>query len=340
MNAKNHIDSLDILRGLAIFMVVWGHLIDNNNILYRYLNNLHLPLFFVISGFLLASSLSRHTCEYVLTSKFFHLFIPFLSWSMVDVILKITISIMCDSFSLNTVCMILSEVFIYANSAWFLWILFLGCCLIILYERINKNKYLFWIFIFCIYLFLPNDILKLGKLKIMFPIFFLGIWVYKNHSEKWMKNIFFKIAGFICSIFFLVSLYFIYDKDTFINFTEFQIPVFSKDALWYLYFWSIQFSGLFFSICVLHPILKKFHLKKMFKIAGIYSLDIYMQHLFLVNYIINISTRNIYLKQLSIIIYTISITAFCIFISKYILHKIRLYRIFMIGKEYIHVKEQ
>lgn len=45
MNAKNHIDSLDILRGLAIFMVVWGHLIDNNNILYRYLNNLHLPLF-------------------------------------------------------------------------------------------------------------------------------------------------------------------------------------------------------------------------------------------------------------------------------------------------------
>ena len=80
---SNHYEILDILKGIAIFMVVWGHLIDNENILYRYLNNLHLPLFFGISGFLLANSLTKYSCKVIFIKKLKRLLLPFFSWSVV-----------------------------------------------------------------------------------------------------------------------------------------------------------------------------------------------------------------------------------------------------------------
>ena len=91
LEVKKRYDSLDILKGISIFMVVWGHLIDSENILFRYLNNIHLPVFFIISGYLLAGSLSRYPCECVFKKKFLHLFIPFLSWSIVSLMLKAAI---------------------------------------------------------------------------------------------------------------------------------------------------------------------------------------------------------------------------------------------------------
>lgn len=330
---KNHYDSLDILRGMAIFMVVCGHLIDNKDILFRYLNNLHLPLFFVISGYLLSRSLSRHSCEYVFKKKIFHLFIPFLSWSTVALILKAIILMQSNEFSIKKIYMIFLDVIIYANSAWFLLTLFFGSCLLILYEKLKGKRYLFWIFIFFIYFFLPNNILKFGKLKIMFPIFFIGFWLEKKSGEYWLKNIYLKIGGIIFSIFFLTSLYFIYDKKMYIAFTEFNIPLFSKDDFWYLYYWFIQFLGLFFSVYILYPFFRKLYLSKFFKIAGVYSMDIYMQHLFFVNYVIKIHNDGIISKHFTIILYATTITIFCIFISKYILHKILFYRFFMLGQE-------
>lgn len=202
LEVKKRYDSLDILKGISIFMVVWGHLIDSENILFRYLNNIHLPVFFIISGYLLAGSLSRYPCECVFKKKFLHLFIPFLSWSIVSLMLKAAIKIKSNSLSLKMFCTIFSEVFIYANSAWFLWILFLGSCLVIFYEKINKRKYLFWLFILGMYLTVPNDILKLGKLKIMFPIFFLGFLINKKNGERWLNNKIFRGGNYFQRMYF------------------------------------------------------------------------------------------------------------------------------------------
>lgn len=328
-------ESIDLLRGFAIFLVVWGHLIESSSILYRYINNLHLPLFFIISGFLLGRSLSNHSRGIILKKKFYRLYIPFLSWSFIAFASKALFAIIHKHFSYESFYEMFYSVFIQAKSVWFLEILFWGSCLIIFYSKISDNKIgkmFFIILILCIYIFLPNDIMSLGKLKVMFPVFFFGFWIYNKNLYSLFLTSYFKRFGIFLGVTFACLLYFLYDYEMYVRFTEFDISILEIGILWYLYFTVIQLLGIFFSIYIILPLLKKIHL---FKIIGKYSLDIYVQHMFFINYIIKIFSNHfttILFEELFIILCAVLITLFCTFISKNILHKIRIYRLFMIGE--------
>ena len=56
MNTKNRIADLDILKGIAIFLVVMGHVIGmcirgiDSCIAFKIIEQLHMPIFFFISG--------------------------------------------------------------------------------------------------------------------------------------------------------------------------------------------------------------------------------------------------------------------------------------------------
>jgi len=254
---SNHYEILDILKGIAIFMVVWGHLIDNENILYRYLNNLHLPLFFGISGFLLANSLTKYSCKVIFIKKLKRLLLPFFSWSVVALISKTIIAILQNrNLTFTFFQELLVDVFIEVNSVWFLWVLFLGTCTILFMEKWKYKKIGFLILISGL-IFLPNNIFKLGKLKIMFPIFYLGYFLFQKKDLFLTKINSLKNKGAVIGVCFLLLLYFIYNKEMFIAFTEFNIAIFSSDALWYLYYWFIQFCGIFFSACIIYRLIKK-----------------------------------------------------------------------------------
>lgn len=66
-----------------------------------------------------------------------------------------------------------------------------------LFQTIIKNLGLL---ILGTYIFLPNDILKIGKLKIMFPIFFLCFWLNHKNKMVYIKNIFRNFRGGIIAI--------------------------------------------------------------------------------------------------------------------------------------------
>ena len=51
---KNRIEWIDAARGLAVLLVIWGH-IDNGSILTKSFYCFHIPLLFWISGFLFSS---------------------------------------------------------------------------------------------------------------------------------------------------------------------------------------------------------------------------------------------------------------------------------------------
>lgn len=51
MREKGRNDKVDILRGLLIILVVMGHF--NNGIVHDIIFLFHMPLFFVLSGYLL-----------------------------------------------------------------------------------------------------------------------------------------------------------------------------------------------------------------------------------------------------------------------------------------------
>lgn len=331
---ERYLTQLDALRGMATFLVVWGHLIDNNSILFRYINNLHLPLFFVISGYLLSNSVIKYDIKALMMRKIYRLLLPFITWSGVALLAQIISAVLKNEFDVAFFINSFKNTFLYANSAWFLLVLFLGTVLILIYERSN-NKVVFWGFMILIYLFFPNDILKLGKLKIMFPIFCSGYFIHKNQLEMRLGDFLAKRhCGQIIGIMFLVLLYFKYDKTLYIEFTEFLIPLVDLNVKYYLYFWCIQLMGLCFNIYILHPLLCKLHLVKLLNITSIYSMDIYMQHMFLVKYLVLLPSgyfQNYFLLQASYFLYSIVIIGCCIGISKYLLYKIGLYRFFMKG---------
>lgn len=43
--------SFDILKGMAIILVVVGHAIDDTCLLWRVITSVHMPLFFLVSGY-------------------------------------------------------------------------------------------------------------------------------------------------------------------------------------------------------------------------------------------------------------------------------------------------
>ena len=85
---KERILSLDIIKCLAIFLVLWGHAIQHllqspaqDNYLFRFISAFHMPLFMSIAGFF-AVNAHRHPPFRFLFKKGFELLLPAISMSV------------------------------------------------------------------------------------------------------------------------------------------------------------------------------------------------------------------------------------------------------------------
>ncbi|WP_042330692.1 acyltransferase family protein [Desulfosporosinus orientis] len=85
---------IDILKGIGIFLVVWGHsnllLTSFNDFSYitKYIYSFHMPLFFFISGYLNAL-VKNKSFRQLITRKTNTLIIPYLSFSIITVLIDI-----------------------------------------------------------------------------------------------------------------------------------------------------------------------------------------------------------------------------------------------------------
>lgn len=83
------LEYIDNLKGLAILMVVIGHVIqflyspDNfdSNIVFRVIYSFHMPLFFILSGFVTTFAMEPETNIGIkIRKRFVQLIIPFIFW--------------------------------------------------------------------------------------------------------------------------------------------------------------------------------------------------------------------------------------------------------------------
>lgn len=79
--AEKRLNYVDMTRGLAIILVVFAHA-EIPKLLISYIYSFHMPLFFIISGFLLPHSLLKNKGDYV-KNKFKRLVIPYFIFSLV-----------------------------------------------------------------------------------------------------------------------------------------------------------------------------------------------------------------------------------------------------------------
>ena len=174
----------DLLKLYAIFLVIWGHIIQYflssvfyDEPVYRFIYSFHMPLFMMISGFFSYSSMSLKW-NYFIKKKIVQLLLPSFSWGIILWIWHLYYSFLNE----NVDCSLHHLIQILFFDFWFLKSCFL--CYLLAYFGVNyvKGNYT-WIIVTIVFsLFFPYY-----QMWIMYPCFIIGQLLKKN-------------AGFICSI--------------------------------------------------------------------------------------------------------------------------------------------
>jgi fucose 4-O-acetylase-like acetyltransferase len=183
---------LDYLKGIAIFLVVWGHSIQHlntgietsKNELFMFIYSFHMPLFMTISGYLFAFSKKRKIFEMMVKIKSKQLLLPMLYWAVPMVFLLFYKEFLSGDFVQSAIYFIKSYISILPYYLWFLWALFVISILVSLVANKFKDKVTIHILVFILLLCL-TDRFGLMYMKFMYPYFLFG-YFYNLYREKFI----------------------------------------------------------------------------------------------------------------------------------------------------------
>ena len=169
----------DIIKGVAIFLVVLGHSLQyfyidsaysNTDFLFNFIYSFHMPLFMVVSGYFAYSSFSKPIYE-VFKKKFIQIMIPNVTWSLLTSIL-VYLNNPSKSFSF-------SLGYWYLNALWRCYVIFgIGNSLRL------KCSWLVYPYILMVYAF--GELLNISHLISMLPFFGIGLLIRKY--TKFLEN--------------------------------------------------------------------------------------------------------------------------------------------------------
>jgi fucose 4-O-acetylase-like acetyltransferase len=197
-NSKMRSIHVDMLKGLAIALVVLGHGVQTNignfdqNLLFRIIYSFHMPLFMFLSGYITWLKRAQiRTVEY-LSSRFLRLVVPFMAWYMLGYLLS-GIYARLDFLAYLRELINSPEL-----GLWFLWTLFLCSCLLYLallvMRKFNADKFSDYLLVGCaIFIkYIPLNIFGFYLVKWYFMFFVIGYLVSKHIAliKKWKNKIY------------------------------------------------------------------------------------------------------------------------------------------------------
>lgn len=191
-------NSIDCLRGWAIFLVVWGHSIqyfgEGLDVLSQPIGKLiymfHMPLFFFISGYF-PRSMEHDSWIFFIKKKLLRLVVPTIIWAAIGFILIILITLPSWSFLIFIKKLLGSLVFSYWFINVLLMCLFYGKFLNSFSSKLRLPKYYVLlggtIFLF----FIPEVSILSSNIKSMkcfFPFFALGWMTKEKHLFEYFYS--------------------------------------------------------------------------------------------------------------------------------------------------------
>ena len=207
-------NEINILRGIAFFLVLFGHSFPDSA--YGYINaytefarefiySFHMPLFFIISGFCMAPLLSEKqvSIKAELIKRCKRLLIPYLFYSYIAIIPKLIFSsYMYIEFEPKVIWTTLLGKST-SGTLWYLWNLFMINMLFLLISRLTSSRRLWLLISFGLYAI--NLFFQLSYFdKVMeYSVFYvLGIFLstYFTAVKKWIEN-----KGILMLIFMLID---------------------------------------------------------------------------------------------------------------------------------------
>ncbi len=197
-------EALDFMKGIGIFLVVLGHCFTSEirqtyypiNISYIIIYTFHMPVFFIISGYLQGvRSYDKKKFGKHAISKFEKLFVPYIYWSLLlyvflyvlqfKSLIKIPVTI-----SLNPVTLI-KDILLFkveqGNVLWFVYILFILSVLSYIINCFIYKKRIHAAFLILLFLaslnanaFLPNDYFVIKRVLVMWIYYESGAFIGRH----------------------------------------------------------------------------------------------------------------------------------------------------------------
>lgn len=171
---------LDSLKGILIILVVLGHAIQGFladyqlDVLFRVIYSFHMPLFFLISGFL---TFKEHYDSTLIKKRFVQCIIPFVTWAFLSPVLKNGV-IDLDQ-TVKALC--------YPdNGLWFLYNLFFYCAIVNITEKLSgvvkvRQEYVLLAAFVLLYALMAvfHTLFNITQICWYFPFFAMGYYMRK-----------------------------------------------------------------------------------------------------------------------------------------------------------------
>lgn len=211
---KNYID---VLKGIGIFFVVFGH-VTHSAVLREYIWGFHMPLFFLISGFLFNNKKHLHFNKFFL-SRMKSIYLPYVFFFLITFLYWVVIERKFRGGEYSIQHQFLGLIYgtyegYHLNFNGALW--FLPCLFSVelMFYYVSKIQNKFGVFSFILFFFIMGSVIKYFDLNVLplgihtafFGIVFFGIGFISKSLEKELSrlSLIYKMFLMVCCIFFQV----------------------------------------------------------------------------------------------------------------------------------------
>ena len=285
MMTKERIFLIDALKGLAILLVVLGHSFQGNlihfddHVVFNVIYSFHMPLFMFLAGLVAVYLIETPVSSY-LKKKVLALVVPFISWYALDYLVT-------GAYHSIAVPTYIARVIASPDwGLWFLWVLFLNYCLLVLSVKMEKGLGIYAFLVsFLLVLWCPVGILQIWTLRKFFFYFALGylFMKYRNILNEYFPQILYSWIKYSAIIIFPLLAFqwhmrkgFAFAPDVRNLFSGIGIQFLSE---YFLYTCSIAvaISGIVCSYLFIDAIRNIFIFRYLCLLGG-FTLDIYVSH--------------------------------------------------------------
>lgn len=216
----------DLIKGIAIILVVFGHCIQYgsgdtfyntesyfDNLVFKAIYSFHMPLFAIVSGYLFFFSVSKRSATVCIKKQFMGLCIPIIAWALTIAVLKKTIQLVLLKQGVD-LSWFLSVIRSCLTDLWFLWSMFWCSLLIILNRKLSKDNPIAYLLIGVLLLFCP-DKLNSNKYIFLYPYFIAGYLFHKYAVGQKLSERVKTVIGIVAACVWCIMLAF-YEKEHYI----------------------------------------------------------------------------------------------------------------------------
>jgi fucose 4-O-acetylase-like acetyltransferase len=271
---------LDFSKGVLIFLVVWGHLIQAfgythlgfyEDPLFKAIYLFHMPLFIAISGYLSYKSINQYSCCSIIRRRFLQLIVPAFAWAAIFNIGLTGKALFFDGMGVHGALVHLPlSIFKTAASLWFLWAILLFTVIVAVLKLLRRDTVFFMTLVFALYLLVPG----MGKdylFKFTLPFFCIGYQVARFGVPSLLQ----KKGATVLVAAVSIAFYWLWNRDDYVYVSQMSLGLHGIQIILFRMACAIAVSifflkGLFvlYSIPVFSP----------FVWFGRRSLEIYILH--------------------------------------------------------------